>query len=401
MQAIVMGRNYMSLLSMARCAGMAGCDITIIRTVRNMPARNIKSRVENFFKGATIDRYSRFVKRYLYAIEPNRDSLIQAIRKCVNPNEKSILLPADDFTASTVDMNLETLKDNFYMPSIGKAQGSVVKLMDKGLQKKLAQSVDLPVAKAWNVEIKGGSYTLPDGLRYPVFTKPEISFLGSKTYMKKCDNEADLKSVLNEVAQKSDCPILIEEFVDIEEEYGILGFCDGQNVVIPGIVVKEQIGSGNHKGVTMVGNYVPLSDNDPLKQKLAAFLKKIDFVGLIDIDLYMSNGVTYFNELNLRLGAFGFAAMCAGVNLPQMLIKRLTEEIHEFDYSFEKSIRCINEKVNLDDFAAGFISHEKYISNRMKCDCGFIEYSKDKKPYRVFKRAERFRVFINKLRGKS
>ena len=130
MQAIVMGRNYMSLLSMARCAGMAGCDVAIIRTVRKMPSNDVKSKFKHFLKGGSVDEKCRFVKKYSYAIEPDSDSLIRTIKECTIMGEKSILLPADDFTASTVDMYLDDFKGDFLCPSINGEAGKVVAIMD-------------------------------------------------------------------------------------------------------------------------------------------------------------------------------------------------------------------------------------------------------------------------------
>ena len=36
-KAVVLGRNYASLLGMVRASGKAGCQVTVIRTVRRIP----------------------------------------------------------------------------------------------------------------------------------------------------------------------------------------------------------------------------------------------------------------------------------------------------------------------------------------------------------------------------
>ncbi len=388
MKAIVIGRNYVSLLSMARCAGMAGCEVIIIRTVREIHSKSLKKRIKRALRGGDIESASRFVTNHSYAIEPNRESLINTINSFYCKDETVILLPTDDFAASTIDLYLDELSPRFLCPSINGVQGEVVRLMDKNLQKELLKKWNIPVADSWSVNIMNGEYTLPEGIEYPVFTKPQVSFSGSKTYMKKCENESQLRNVLNEIATKSDVVILVEKYFVIEKEYGVLGVCNGDEVVIPGIVEKEKIGSGNHKGVTMIGRYCPFEKDDSIKDNLTDFLKSIHFNGLVDVDLYESDGIVYFNELNMRLGAFGFASMCAGINLVQLYIDRICGRRTEFTISFNNPIRCINEKVNIDDYAAGYISYSEYRDNRAKCEYGFVEYQEDLRPYRRFRNNE-------------
>ena len=43
MRAIVIGRNYTSLLGMIRPTGLAGCEVIAIRTVKNL-AERLKNR---------------------------------------------------------------------------------------------------------------------------------------------------------------------------------------------------------------------------------------------------------------------------------------------------------------------------------------------------------------------
>ena len=378
MNAVVVGRNYSSLLGMIRAAGMADCSVTVVRIVRKITSKKERDRF-------SVIRSSKYVKEQFFA-EQNRDSLMQVLlTKCVKEEEKQVILPTDDFAASTIDLNYDQLKEFFLMPNIHQEQGEVVHMMDKRLQKEIAERVGLNVAKGWTVEIKDGKYTIPDGIEYPVFTKPEVSIQLNKNCMKRSNNQDELEAVLSDVSKQADCTILVEQFIDFEKEYAVLGASDGTGCCIPGIITVESMGNGAHKGVTLLGTYSSFCLFGDLKYKLQQFMNEIHMVGLFDIDLYEYKGHVYFNELNLRLGASGFAVIRAGINLPKMFINYLfnAEQIRDIDFSGE--FKFINEKVNLEDYIAGFISWKEYRRNEKSADCGFIKDANDAKPYRAYK----------------
>lgn len=387
MQAVVLGRNYSSLLGMIRAAGKAGCEVTVVRTVYKIPS---KRSLKTLLMGASIESKSKYVKKHMYAIEPDREGLIDILLKeFSNEKEKVILLPTDDFVASTIDLYQDKLNEKFLLPNINHTAGAVVKLMDKGVQKDLAIKSGLNVAKGWIIKIENGKYQIPSEIEYPCFTKPEISFLGNKRCMRRCNNLNELKTVIDDVAKKADCPILVEQYIEIEKEYGVLGFCDGKTAYMPALVYKMATGDGAHRGVTLLGKVLPLIQYPDIKDKLGKMIEETSFVGLFDIDLYEMNGKTYFNELNLRFGAFGYSIMCSGINLPEMFIKKLIGE--EYDVNFnnmKRDIICLNDKVNLEDYTDGYISWDRYQDIISSADFRFILSNEDNDPEQAYKRME-------------
>lgn len=399
--AIVMGRNYASLLGMIRAAGKAGCDVIVIRSVTALPSQNIKSSVKQFLMGKPIESTSKYVRKYLYCIEPHREELVQLLLKeAQNYTEKIVLLPTDDYTASTIDLYQEKLREKFLFPGIADGEaGAVVELMNKDLQKQIAIEHDLDVAKGWRIEITNGKFQIPEQIEYPCFTKPEISFLGNKRYMKKCNTPEELKHAIKEIAKNGDCPILVEQYVEIEKECCLLGFCDGNNVFIPAIIHQLIIGSGSHKGVTLLGKVIPPHDYAALCEKLKNMMRAIHFVGLFDIDLYENNQIIYFNELNLRLGASGYALICAGVNLPEMFIKMLLNQDYLHDHAeITSSITYLNDKVNLDDYSSGYITWDAYQESIQKADYRFILDPEDTAPFKAYTRLENLKHIKHSLK---
>lgn len=385
-KAVVIGRNYTSRLGMIRAVGKVGYSVIVVNTTRG--------------KSKDIDAYSRYVSKYCYAREPDRNELIKVILSLVSNNsEKIVLIPVDDYAASTIDNNIELLKKHFLFPHIGMQQGAINHIMNKDIQKELARNAGLKVTEGWIIDIKNHKYTIPSDIQYPCFPKPQISFLGNKCCMKKCSTETELRIIVEEVASIADCPLLVEQYIEIEKEYGVLGFCIDGKSVTPGIVEKLMIGEGAHKGVTKLGIVTPLKTNKKLFDSINRFLQSIRLTGLCDIDLYESNGVIYFNELNLRFGAFGYSLFCSGANLPKLLIKYLSgESINLANVDICAKTICLSEKVNFEDYIAGYYGKKEYDRISNLADFTFLADKDDMKPYKVFCRRSSIIVMKSQLK---
>ncbi len=371
-KVIVIGRNYTSRLGMIRAVGCAGYEVVVIRT------NGVKKRKD-------IDAYSKYVKTYLFAKEPNKDLLIQTILSLKDPvNGKVILLPVDDYAASVIDTHIDTLKEDFLFPNIQMQQGAVVSLMDKSVQKKIALEIGLKVAKGWTVEIINGGYNLPPDIIYPCFPKPQISFQGDKKCMKKCSNEEELKCILDEIAKVRDCSMLIEQYVKIEKEFALLGVSDGKTVFIPGMIEMLQDGQGAHKGVTLKGKIIPVNDYVQFITKLETYIEIIKFTGLFDIDAYVCKDGFFFNELNMRFGASGYAITHSGVNLPERFINILLNKPSIKKENMSLLAVFVNEKVANDDYISGFINRKEYNSFINSSNFTFIKSKADLMPYFMF-----------------
>lgn len=388
----IIGRNYTSRLGMIRAVGKLGHHVIVIKTTRVLPQK---------YRGAKdIDGYSRYVDNYLYALEPDRNNLLKVILSLKKiTSEKVILIPVDDYAASTIDENIEILKESFLFPNIGMQQGAVNSLMDKGTQKRVAYASGLNVAGGWTIYIKDGKYSIPDDIRYPCFPKPQISFMGDKRCMRKCSNKEELKTVMDEVASQRDCPMLIEEFFDIDKEYATLGFSDGKTVVLPAMLRMLQDGRGPHKGVTLQGEVIPSCEFEEYFRQLRELILDTGFIGLFDVDSFESGGKLYFNELNLRFGASGYSITYMGVNLPHLLINHLLGL--ENDYSkcqIRQKAIFVNEKVVNDDYEEGYIDKRMFADYLNSTCFRFIQSESDPMPWQMFHIQRRLRYFKDAIK---
>ena len=346
------------------------------------------------------EKSSRFTREYQW-IRANEKTVVEwLLKNAKRENEKVVLFPTDDRTAAIIDKNQDVLRAFFHFPHICNSPGKVVEWMNKSRQKELARKIGIPVAQEYAVLNGDKNWEKAvSEVCYPCFSKPEISINGHKSLIRECHNEKDLKQVIEKAGKYSDCPVMIEEYMRIDAEYGILGFSNGKESVIPGIVEKTLVGSDSHVGVTVTGTYRPFESDDPLKNKLERMIAEIGFTGLFDIDLYKNGDTVYFNELNFRLGAFGFASFHAGINLPEMLVLCLSgRDYGDRNRLIRKPVACISEKANLDEFASGNINWETYLGNRKRAEYGFIEWEQDLAPFRLFQKHVQRKKIWNDLK---
>ena len=102
--AIVTGKNYASRLGMVRAAGMAGCDVVVVQT-------QLK-----WMTDTPIDTYSKYVVETKVAHQPDANLVVETIMGYRGKRQTIFILPTDDWTASIVDRNLDTLSPYFITP---------------------------------------------------------------------------------------------------------------------------------------------------------------------------------------------------------------------------------------------------------------------------------------------
>lgn len=380
-KVVIIGHGYTSRLGMIRALGMAGYEvIVVVMTGYKRDGKTLDT-------AKPLDCYSKYVSRYLFNLSTDKEALIDLLLKeCTDPNQKVVVIPDSDVSAAAVDMHQDRLKPYFLFPHINHEQGAVVDWMNKLRQKALAAECGLKVAKSWTIQVVEGSYTIPESLAYPCFPKPLATIIGGKGGLKRCDNESELRSVVGALAQKKPTiDIMVEEFRNIQTEYAVLGFSDGSNVVIPGIIEILSMANGGHFGVAKQGKIMPVEGYEELVDKFKTFVSRIGFVGIFDIDFYKSEGELFFGELNLRYGGSGYAVTASGVNLPDMLARTLSgQSIDELPEQITKSSVYCNERMCIDDWKEGYISTARFISYLRSKKISFVLDKDDKRPYNRF-----------------
>lgn len=375
---IIIGSNSATKLSLIRCAGaVEGCRVTVVTLLSQIPKKPIR----------TIDTYSKYVDGFFFAKKFNADGLANLLlEKCRIEGEKPVLMSVDDDSACMIDTIQNRIRDDFSFSHINNKAGAVAELMDKSKQKQLAKEIGFNVAESWPVDIEDGKYSIPETVTFPCYVKGRLSYHSAKRYQKKCNSRQELEKWLEVVAKNNPSPLLIEEFIDIDKEYGIIGYCDTKKVILPGIVELLDGGHGGHKGVSAFGRVNDFGLNERLKLEVEALIKHIQLTGMFNIDFVESKGQWYFVELNVRYAAYGYAVCKAGVNLPAFQILGMqSKDVGALNTQVANGFCYVNERVAFDDVVHGFRSWKNYKALVKKADCCLINQNNDPEPYRHFK----------------
>lgn len=383
-KVIIIGHGYTSRLGVARAIGSAGYPVAVVAMIGKGKRTN-KSR-------KPLDCYSKYVKEF-YFCQSDQDTLVRfLIETFANKTCKHIIIPDSDFSASVVDANLDRLKKHFLVPNINMQQGAIKKWMNKELQKQRAREIGLHAAYGVSITIKDGKFTIPEIISYPCFCKPLATIVGGKLGLKKCNNKEELDTHLQFLTrQNPNIDVHIEEFLTIDKEFALVGFSDGNNVIIPGVYQIKEMSCGGHFGVARFGKVYPYELYADIIEQFKALIKSIHLVGVFDIDFLLCQGNFYFDEINMRFGGSGTAITQMGVNLPAMLADYLsTGKYNSGSCLITKSATYVNERMCLDDWYFGNITSKHFKKLLNEADISFIKDDNDILPYRRFQKEIRY-----------
>ena len=116
-------------------------------------------------------------------------------------------------------------------------------------------------------------------------------------------------------------------------------------------------------------------------------MRQTGFCGLFDIDFYASDGVMYFNELNLRFGGSGYAVTKMGVNLPALFVRTLCgEDTSGMPRKVSGAGTFVNERMCIDDWSFYYLTEAECRDRIAAADIRFVDDADDPGPQRKLDR---------------
>lgn len=391
---IVLSRNYSTGLSVIRSVGAAGYTVDLVASAYKKGNSQIAA-CSKYVRNA-VEVVSKKVK------EGEGDTgLLDELLKYAGKNEqKPVLFPTDDYTTSIMDQNRSVLAEHFIMPTIvGGGDGCLTRHMDKTFQASLAQKAGLLTPREWIISLEN-EIVIPEDMVYPCFCKPIESVTGYKKEMARCDNENQLRKHLAKLQSNfANRCILVQEFLEIDNEIDLSGVCLDQEIIIPAIIRKWNVAK-YERGVTLAGKVVPFQELGELQEKIKDMLRQFHYVGMFDMELNIVGDKIYFNEVNLRSGGPNFAYFMSGVNLPGLFVKEALgikhtpeeEKISQYGKSF------IYEKVAWEDHMHGFMTKRELQDRIAAADITLLHNSDDPAPSRLFMKQMRLSLTYSKLK---
>ena len=387
--AIIIGQNYSTSIGLIKGIGILGYKSASIK------------RVTHKLLFPTPELVCRFVEKYEYTVvRPGKQLIELLVNEYTDNDKKVVLIPSDDYCAALIDKYREQLENYFLVPGI--ESGSNVEFyMDKEEQKKIALKHRISTAAYSVIHISDGSYELPT-ITFPCITKPRKSIEGSKKNIRICYNQNDLEKTLENVINTGGKDILAEEVINYDFEYTVPGLALPGCVYISALLKKTRIGQGEHRGVTGAGQVVPIEKNIAIVDNIKEMILDIGFVGIFDVELFEKNGQFYFNELNLRNGAAGYALTAAGANIPGAFMEWARTGNTYFTFK-PKTLSFVSEKVILESFESGLITWKEYKNTLKNSDVKLVDDVSDSRcrmAYKLLEGKAILRVLRNKIRKK-
>lgn len=364
---VIMGQNYSTSLGLILASGEAGHVIGAVHYSAHSPIHT-----PHEFR-------SKYVVSRLIAERGNDKELICLLNNTFsNKKRKIVLLPADDYAVGFIDRNINELEKHFMVPNIGHKEGEMTKYMDKGYQSLIAQETGFLTARCWEVSLSCERIQIPDDIRYPCFTKPQQSIGASKSLIRRCNDRNDLVQVLTAVNRSKPSSILVEEYINFDVEYTVPILAMGEMVLIPAFLQKTRTGAGMHKGVTISGKVLSSKRFPTVTENIISLIKKIGLQGVFDIELLQKDNMFYFNELNLRNGAAGYALTRAGINFPAMWIDYCQGlKPSTTNLGIREGLTFVSDKAAIDNYRAGYMNWKEYRKTMKSVDFRFLVDSYD------------------------
>lgn len=376
MPIVVIGQNYSTSLGIIKALGEAGYRVEVGRRVMRKP------------RFITPEMKSKYVDKTAILYTCSDEVMIEnIIQNFAVSDSKKLLIPSDDFCVALMDRNYDCLSQYFILPNSRNKQRAVTGIMNKDYQNEIARKCAIKVTDSVIIKVrKNEPIVIPQDTPFPCFIKPVTSVGYPKSYSQKSENKECLTDILSQLSQEQEyCTFIAERFVEIEREYTIPGIAVNNQVIIPAILEKFDIGSGAHKGVTIAGRVHKSSEAGDIVDKLKSFVGELGFQGIFDIELFWCKGEYYFNEINLRNGAAGYSLTKSGINLPGMYADYLMKAISPpLVHDFESGRTFVNEKAALENYCDGYSNFRTLCKTIGKADIRFILSINDIKACIVF-----------------
>ena len=244
----------------------------IIRSLGEKGIRPVAIVKKNDFR---LTSKSKYIKKlhFVNSIEEGFNVLLTEYANTICP---PFLYTADDKTMAYIDQHYNKIKDKVVAFNARGEQGRITYYMNKDNINKIALKHGLNVLNA--VVVNKGE--VPDGLEYPIITKPIASTVGAwKDDMFICNNEDELKKAYEKIVSDK---MLLQKYINKKNEYCLEGMsvAHGESVAISIASTYNYILDNGYSPYMTVKNF----DRIDLEKQIKAILKEIGYEGIFEIE---------------------------------------------------------------------------------------------------------------------
>lgn len=332
-------------------------------------------------KKRTTTVYCKYIKKLYKIKESSEQEIIKVLQDEFNSYKvKPILIPTGDPIAKILDKNFNQLSKIFILPNIDGKEGMITKCMDKSYQKKLCDKYEIKVASSevitLNKEYKNSIYQLPE----KVIIKPNVSADGDKSDICIANGIEEIEKSLDKFKNKGYKEVIVQEFLNYETEYAMMGFAYNGTVIIPGINDNIDIYPSN-RGNTSYSRMFPVKDFEFDISKIRYMIEDIKYTGFFEVETFKVKDELYFNELNLRNSANLFAYSGNNINYIYLwILLILGKDLSKEKINVDKSYYFVVEHLHIKQIKEGTATIKEVV-NHLKNSTKLIYNKRDKKPF--------------------
>jgi len=210
-------------------------------------------------------------------------------------------------------------------PIIGTSPDSIDLAEDRERFQQLLRKLDLKQPPNCVARDPEEAVSMAGEVGYPLVVRPSY-VLGGRA-MEIVHNEDDLRQYMSDAVEVSnECPVLLDRFLDLAVEVDVDAVCDGQQVMIGGIMEHiEQAGvhSGD-SGCSLPPATLSADQQQELSKQAVSLARGLNVVGLMNIQFAIQNGIVYVLEVNPRASrTVPFVSKATGLPLAKIAAKAM------------------------------------------------------------------------------
>ncbi|HTX25086.1 MAG TPA: carbamoyl-phosphate synthase large subunit [Steroidobacteraceae bacterium] len=211
-------------------------------------------------------------------------------------------------------------------PIIGTTPDSIDIAEDRERFQQLVRTLGLKQPANASARTEDQAVRLAREVGYPLVVRPSY-VLGGRA-MEVVFNEEDLRAYMTDAVRVSnDSPVLLDRFLDVAIEVDVDAVCDGENVLIGGIMEHvEQAGvhSGD-SGCSLPPYSLGPEIQDELREQTRKLARALKVVGLMNVQFAIQNGIIHILEVNPRASrTVPFVSKATGIPLAKIAARVMT-----------------------------------------------------------------------------